>query len=1011
MMRHLLFSVLLACMSPLWAKPLEQVTVQLHWLHQFEYAGFYIAKEKGYYRDAGLEVVLKELPKGKTEMELLLAGEADYAITGSNVLVDRIDGEPVVALAAFAQYSPISLLVLEESGINSVEDLRGKRIMVSKDNLTIFAMLNQAGLSADEYTVQPQSFNLQDLVEGRTDAFAAFTTNQGFLLQEQGIPYRYIVPADVGIDTYSDVLITTEQEVREHRQRVYNFRQATIKGWEYVYRHTDEAIALILEKYNSQNKSRAALEFEARELRKLVQPLRIELGQMRAEKWEHIRQIYVEQQQVAAESSLEGLLFDERMLPAIALSEREQVWLEQHPVVRIGVDPQWFPFEYLDEDGNYRGVVADVMQRVGELLGVEMRVVEADDWSAMVEQTERGEVDLITAIMQSPERERFLRFTSPYYKLNFTLVTRGEQPQWNALEKLVENGVTVAVPENFITHQRLQRDYPSLSITTRPTVLEVLQAVERGEAEAAVVTMEVAAQLIQAYRLKQVRFGIPLFEDMGALRMAVRKEWAELIPMLNKALETLSEEEIQRIRNKWMAVPVTIGLSLRQVMLLLLVTVLVLGTIIFVIWRSNRMIQRSQNDLVVAKEQAENALQEVRREVQVRKQAELRAQQADRAKSDFLANMSHEIRTPLNAMVGLNGLLIATQLNEEQRGYVEQNIHSSRLLLKIINDVLDVSKIEARGIALEQRPFELSNLLRHLLNILRVNADEKGLQLQLMVDETIPDSLLGDPFRLEQILLNLGSNAIKFSSAGKVQFRVSLLQQLEQQVELEFRVVDTGVGIKPEEQERLFQPFNQANRSIARKYGGTGLGLAIARRLVEQMGGEIGVESMPGEGSTFHFTVTLQFACSGVLQHPRQEPVDRSGLQGMQVLLVEDEATNQIVMGALLRAAGVDARLAENGEEAISAVEEHPVDLVLMDLQMPVMDGFEATAKLRERFSRQQLPIVGTSANILQEGRERIFEVGMNDYLLKPIEADLLYKKLLDYRSDASAESISSVDS
>ncbi|MBT5634705.1 MAG: ABC transporter substrate-binding protein, partial [Gammaproteobacteria bacterium] len=211
-MKTFLYLALLLYSQLSWATPPEKITLQLHWKHQFEYAGYYIAKEKGYYRDAGLEVVLKELPRGRTEMELLLAGEADYAITGSNVLVDRIHGEPLVAVAAYTQYSPIALLVREDSGIRTVEDLRGKRIMVSKDNLTIFAMLNQAGLQSSDYTIQPQSFNLQDLVNGKTDAFAAFTTNQGFLLKEQGVSYRYIVPTDFGIDTYSDVLITTEQE-------------------------------------------------------------------------------------------------------------------------------------------------------------------------------------------------------------------------------------------------------------------------------------------------------------------------------------------------------------------------------------------------------------------------------------------------------------------------------------------------------------------------------------------------------------------------------------------------------------------------------------------------------------------------------------------------------------------------------------------------------------------------------------------------------------------------------
>ncbi len=274
--------------------PLEPIRLQLKWLHQFQFAGYYAAIEQGYYRQLGLEVSLLEHPLKRSPLDVLLAGDADYVVMGSDLLVARSEGNPLVALAAITQHDPLALLVTKSSGITHPKELRGKRVMLDHGahDASILAMLKQAGLTEEDYQFQQTSYNPQDLAEGKTDAFNAYITDQGFLLDEQGIENHYLHPSRYGIDFYSDILATTEMEIAQHPQRVENFRKASLKGWAYAMANSDEIINLILQKYNSQNRSRAHLEYEAAQMREMVQPLLVQLGYMHRDRWLHIRDTF-----------------------------------------------------------------------------------------------------------------------------------------------------------------------------------------------------------------------------------------------------------------------------------------------------------------------------------------------------------------------------------------------------------------------------------------------------------------------------------------------------------------------------------------------------------------------------------------------------------------------------------------------------------------------------------------------------------------------------------------------
>lgn len=389
--------------------------------------------------------------------------------------------------------------------------------------------------------------------------------------------------------------------------------------------------------------------------------------------------------------------------------------------------------------------------------------------------------------------------------------------------------------------------------------------------------------------------------------------------------------------------------------------------------------------------------------------ARAEAEKGNRSKSDFLAAMSHEIRTPMNAVIGFLVLLERSGLSPRQLDYVQKVQLASRSLLAILNDVLDFSKVEAGRIELEQIPFHPDKLFDNLSVILTPAVREKGIALVVTVDPALPGCLQGDPLRLQQVLLNLAGNAVKFTEAGGITVEARVVQVDPETAVVRFSVQDTGIGIAPEQQEEIFKSFSQADSSITRRFGGTGLGLAISRRLVRLMGGELSVASQPGQGSEFFFTISLPVV-SNERQESRQALAGaRSGplqmerrLAGLQLLLVEDNQLNQMMARELLENEGATVTVASNGMQAIEllASASRPFDAVLMDIQMPGMSGYETVRRIRKLPGMAEQLIIAMTAHVSPEEREKALAAGMNEHVGKPIDFGELVA-ILQYRCGA----------
>ncbi|TXI86976.1 MAG: response regulator [Cupriavidus sp.] len=377
------------------------------------------------------------------------------------------------------------------------------------------------------------------------------------------------------------------------------------------------------------------------------------------------------------------------------------------------------------------------------------------------------------------------------------------------------------------------------------------------------------------------------------------------------------------------------------------------------------------------------------------------AEGASRAKTEFLANMSHEIRTPLNAIIGLNYLMRRDGVTPSQAVRLDKIDGASRHLLSLINDILDLSKIEAGRVQLESANFHLSSVLDSVASIIAESARSKGLAIEMDAD-SVPLWLQGDPTRLRQALLNLAGNAVKFTSAGTVCIRAKLLEDHQERLLVRFEVQDTGIGIPADAIPSLFRAFAQADSSITRQFGGTGLGLAITKRLTEMMGGECGVESQPGAGSTFWFTVWLRRGHGALPSRADLAQVDveellRSRHKGEKILVAEDNGVNQEVLLALLHGVGLHADVASDGAEAVALAKSGDYSMALMDMQMPVMSGVEATREIRRLPSWEDRPIIAFTANAFDEDREACRASGMDDFVSKPVEPSMLYKAILHW--------------
>ena len=502
----------------------------------------------------------------------------------------------------------------------------------------------------------------------------------------------------------------------------------------------------------------------------------------------------------------------------IKWTPEELAFIKAHPSIRLGVDPEFIPYEFFDVDGTYKGIARDYIDLISQKTGITMTAEKGLTWPEAYDLAAQKKLDVLPCIAKTPEREQYFLFSEPYFTFERVIFVNEDNTSVKSLNDLT--GKKVAVQKNT-SHQIYLEDLGNFQLSLYDTIEEALMAVSLGHETAFVSNLASSSYLIKKNGITHLKYIQIENESPQTLHFAVRNDWPVMVSIIDKALANITIEEKIAISNRWIGVESPPDYSWLLRILALVVTAILLVLIVSAYWilklrKEIRMRQVIQEELKTAKEAAE---------------------QANQVKSTFLATMSHEIRTPLHAISGMATMLKQTDITPVQDSYLDIVIQATRNMLNIINDVLDFSKMEAGKIRIERVAFNLDKILEQVVNIVYLKIEEKNLAFHLSKDPGVPARLWGDPVRIEQILINLVNNAVKFTESGEVSVLVQVKEKNERHYNLDFIVKDTGIGMSDEQISELFQPFNQADTSITRRFGGTGLGLSIVKNLVDLMDG------------------------------------------------------------------------------------------------------------------------------------------------------------------------------
>ena len=1004
----IIFTLFMLAESPAF----DRVTLQLKWLHQFQFAGYYAALEKGFYREAGLDVEIREGGPNVDVIEEVVTGRADFGVGTSGALIARAQGKEVVVLAAVFQHSPAILLVPRRAGVSSIFALQDRLLMDTPGSEDIAAMLKLAGVDYAKMPRVKHDGDPLDLVSGKADAMVAYSTNEPFVLEQLGVPYLAFSPRGSGIDFYSDNLVTSEKEIKTHPQRVADFRAASLRGWQYALSHKEEIVDLILRRY-SQAKNREALLFEANQTEVLVQPGLIELGYQNPARWQAIADTY---------HSL-GMLPDAKV-PEDLIYKAE-----------TGAIPLWLKASLAGAAmlGLVATLVALWIARLNRRLNseiVERREAEREIQRANAH-AEAARQQLVAMSEALPLAMFQIEFKS------------GADVRYNFVGNRVEQILGVPVKELMADPSlRWRHVHPDDAKVVRTVLADATQRVRAGELKD---SLEIVVRVLSNGQPRWVRssaYPAPpladgtviwngfyqditerkqaedelkaseerfrrLFEDSAdAMVLIDDSRFVECNAAAVAMLRMKSRDELLNHSPIDLSPPTQAdGTPSAEKAQILMAQVMERGSLRFE-WlhrRADGEVFPVEILLTTIEQHGRRLVHTVWRDITERKRAEEavraarhKAEEATQAKSDFLANMSHEIRTPMNSILGMAHLCMKTDLTPRQRDYLQKIDRSAHSLLGIINDILDFSKIEAGKLTMERIGFDLEEVFENLTSAVGMRAHEKGLEVLFRIASETPLHLVGDPLRLQQVLVNLCSNAVKFTKQGEIVVSVQPVRIDGGEVELEFAVSDTGIGMTPDEQARLFRPFTQADSSTTRKFGGTGLGLSISLRLVELMSGQLRLESEPGKGSTFRFTA--HFGCED--RTARSHHLAAVDLRGTRVLVIDDNSTSRQILKEMLESMSFEVMLAPSAREGLAklttADASDPFQLVLIDWEMPESDGLTAAWIIREATSLQQRPklilITSYGSELMSNQAEQAGLVGV---LVKPISNSSLFNTIM----------------
>lgn len=539
--------------APLAADDLKSVSLQLQWKYQFQFAGYIVAKEKGFYKNAGLDVTIKEWDNDINMVDEVIKGRSEYAITRPTSLIDISEGKEIIYLATIFQSSPLILLTDQSTGITSVKDFKNKRVMTTGDlntDTSLLSMMYSQGIDLDDIVVQKPSFNVKDLLDSKTDLIAAYISNEPYLLKELGGNPVIFKPKDYGFDFYNDMVITGKNYLANNPLEVKNFKDATLKGWEYAFANIDETVEIIYNKYNTQKKSKEALVYEAKELKKLAYYKTDKIGKIERDKLEKIYDIYKLLGLLKNHVHCGEVIYNDSSLD-VTLNKQEKEYLKKKGSIRMCIDPNWMPYESFDSDGEYVGMTAEYYKLFEKILNVKFELVRTTSWSESLAFAKERRCDIFSLAMQTPKRQEYMNFTTPYLSVPLVITTKLDVPFINDIQDISDK--TVGISKGYAFVEILRSKYPKLNIIEVDNIDDGLDRVNEGEIFAYIGTLASVGYKFQNRYSGELKIAGKIDEDWE-LGIGVRNDDKTLLNVLQIAVNNITSDQRREILNKWVSI-------------------------------------------------------------------------------------------------------------------------------------------------------------------------------------------------------------------------------------------------------------------------------------------------------------------------------------------------------------------------------------------------------------------------------------------------------------------------
>ncbi|MCK9371596.1 MAG: ABC transporter substrate-binding protein [Sulfuricurvum sp.] len=819
--------------SPIWSK--ESVTLQLSWLHQFQFAGFYVAKEKGYYRDADLEVTIHDARSKINPLTAVMENKAQYAVGHTSLIVDSLKGKPIVLMAAMFQSSPMMLLVREDSGIKTAKDLRGKRIMLTSDvanGAEIQAMMRSVGIGTHDYIYQPHSYSASSLERNETDAMASYLSNEPFILEKKGVKTRAIHPKDYGFDFYSDILFSSQNEYTKHPERMGAFYNASMEGWRWAFDHIEETAEIIYHNYNPQHKSLESLIYEGKVLKELAFRPNVAFGTFDPVRLEMMAQGYRLMGIVNDLYSAEPIIYKNS---EVHLSENEKKWLRNHPVIHIGIDKERPPVEFVDDMGKHYGISASYLKVLEKRLGIRFEVdYSYQHWSDARKAVENKKLDMLSCAAITRKDHSDILYSKPYMKQSMVIVANSKVGYVNDLYDL--DGETIAVVRGNATEEILREHYSQLHLVVVDTPLEALQKVANGEVYGCVEGLNIVSYLIDRHDLKHLKVvgETPYQYEFG---FGFRSDWGLLAVIADKVLVSVTAKEYEKIHGNWLVMEQKEPVDYKKIGMVASIVLFVFLLIAYKNRRLDTLVRQRTDELESFNLRLQNEVEKAVEKNRV--QEKLLMQQAKMAEiGSMLESIAHQWRQPLN-ILGITMTQLNLSYGMDANSNAGKAIEIAETQIQYMSQTID----DFRNFFKQDRTLSLVNidtLIADVENLLGPLLRRKKIIIEKEIDPTI--AIMIYPNELKQVIINIVNNAREAIEQQHNELRMIRIRCDKEGLDYRISIEDTGGGIPPSIIDKIFDPYFTTKFESQ----GTGIGLYMAKMIIEKhFFGNLSVENTP----------------------------------------------------------------------------------------------------------------------------------------------------------------------